>query len=792
MNRALPTLATILLIILIGSAYCGTFNSPPILDDYHTFIDQRNVYIKEWSLPSFVRLSETVFGWARWLPMVSFAVDHWVGKGDVFYFHLTNTLIHCLCLLTVIFLVYNLLEADPKKEISVDGLSSSMFAVFVAGLWALNPVQTNAVTYLVQRMASLQAFFFTGSVACYLWGRRVHLRNRSFRHALLCYTGCVCAAAGALLCKENSAILPVMILVTEVWFFSPGLPTSIWMVLRRSRKAVWGLLLILILACALLSFEVVRWLAAGYTTRHFGMLERLLTETRIIVWYMTLLLWPSPSRMAIEHDIVVSTSLINPPSTLFSIIFLMVLGWVALRYRRKFPLMSYGVTWFGLNLLIESSIVPLELIFEHRLYLPSVGLILTFACALVGALRFLLTKQTLRDFRIITCSVLALLISVLTLLTFSRNEAWRDIITIYQDAVLKAPNNPRAHANLAVAYGMAGHYEQSMNEAELAIAVGREHHENWVVAANAILGSLNGLGRCAEAVERGEQLLQSRPSRFKGDFLPSLYLNLAEANLSCGQLEGAYAATLKSLEWTQQKRRGPADLRLIERMFLMILKESAKMQVDLNQDNAFDPGESSIKVWIARELLARGEREEARRLFTLASRENPDDAEAVRFLEGINREDALNHAQAVKENTKQQYSSLPFSRFNAFMALAYRARTPDMPVFLRNAGEKLLNYALEIHPGAADAHLLKAYYLHDRKEIEPAIAATERALALDPNYAKAWLALGFFQMELNQFQTAVTAFRKGLELYPGCPQRQSVLAAITAIEQNPALSTAQN
>ncbi len=92
----------------------------------------------------------------------------------------------------------------------------------------------------------------------------------------------------------------------------------------------------------------------------------------------------------------------------------------------------------------------------------------------------------------------------------------------------------------------------------------------------------------------------------------------------------------------------------------------------------------------------------------------------------------------------------------------------------------------------ADAHLLKAYYLHDRKEIEPAIAAIQRALALDPDYAKAWLALGYFRMELNEFPAALSAFRKGLELYPGCPQRQSVLAVITAIEQNPALSTAQN
>jgi protein O-mannosyl-transferase len=312
------------------------------------------------------------------------------------------------------------------------------------------------------------------------------------------------------------------------------------------------------------------------------------------------------------------------------------------------------------------------------------------------------------------------------------------------------------------------------------------------VAANAILVSLDALGMCAEAVERGELLLQQRPSRFDGGFLLNFYLNLAEANLKCGQVERAYASTMRSLEWTQRNRRDPVNLKRIERMLALILRESAKMQVTLNQDNAFDPGESAIKTWIARQFLERGEREEARKLLTLASKENPDDSEAVRLLTGINREDALNYAQIIKENAKQEYQSSPFSRFNASMALAYLVRTPDAPAPLRNLGEKLLDYALEIQPGVADAHLLKAYYLHGRKEIEPAIMATQRALALDPGYAKAWLALGYFRMELNDFPAALSVFRKGLELYPGCPQRQSVLAVINAIEQNQALAIAQN
>lgn len=126
------------------------------------------------------------------------------------------------------------------------------------------------------------------------------------------------------------------------------------------------------------------------------------------------------------------------------------------------------------------------------------------------------------------------------------------------------------------------------------------------------------------------------------------------------------------------------------------------------------------------------------------------------------------------------------------MAMAYLLRVPSYPQLLRNLGEGFLDYALELQPGAPDAHLLKAWYLYDRKEIQQAVVSAERALAVDSNYAKAWLGSGYFLMELNQFPEAVASFQRGLELYPGCPQRQSVRQLIANIEQISFLSTAQN
>jgi len=784
-------LFTVLVALLVWCAYSNTFSSPPVLDDFHTFIFQENVHLKDLSLSSLIAPSKTVFGVQRWLPMLSFSLDLRFGEGEVFYLHLTNLLIHILASLAVLFLVYNLFQVQRETGRAFT-LPPMFYAISVAGLWALNPVQTNAVTYLVQRMAAMQALFFVSSAAFYTLGRRKHLDQGHAKQAFPCYLACFLASLGAFLSKENSATLPIMLLVTEVWFFTPNLHRSLW---KRLKAAPWFIWVLILIGATGVSFYAVRLfqdLAAGYGIRHFTLLERLLTQSRIVIWYLSLFLWPTLSRLSLEHDVVLSVSLLDPPSTLPAIMLLMILGWLTLRFRRRFPLITYGSVWYFLNLVIESSIVPLELIFEHRLYLPSVGISLVVVCLLVEGLSYLLARRSARDLAIITTCVFALFFSGLTLLTFYRNEAWQSSVTLYEDGVKKAPNHPRAHANLAVAYGRAGLYEKSIRQAETAIALGREHHEQYFVAANTILVSLTGLKRFEEVVERGEYLFQNRPKKFDAGSLTNFQLNLAQAHLKLGNLPDAYRVAMLALQSVRLTGGSPYQLRQVEGMLVAILRAAGERQVDLDGDGINDPGDSSAELWIAKRLLEKGERGEAAYLLTIAIGTNPGEREAVRLLDDIKREDGLNYTQLKKENFRQEYQSSPFSRFNASMALAYLARTPGWSGYFRNVGEKLLDYALEIQPGVADAHLLKAYYVHDRKEIEPAIAATERALALDPDYSRAWLALGSFRMELNDLPGAVTALKRGLELYPGCPQRQSVLAAITAIEQNPALTTAQN
>jgi tetratricopeptide (TPR) repeat protein len=126
------------------------------------------------------------------------------------------------------------------------------------------------------------------------------------------------------------------------------------------------------------------------------------------------------------------------------------------------------------------------------------------------------------------------------------------------------------------------------------------------------------------------------------------------------------------------------------------------------------------------------------------------------------------------------------------MVIAHVLKRDSQPASFRSLGERFLDYALKVQSEAADAHLLKAWYLHDRRETEQAIDSTRRALAVDPNYAKAWAGLGFFHLESNRFAEAKSAFNRALDLYPGCPQRQTIVEIISGIEQNLPLTTAQN
>jgi tetratricopeptide (TPR) repeat protein len=168
-------------------------------------------------------------------------------------------------------------------------------------------------------------------------------------------------------------------------------------------------------------------------------MQRLLTEPRIIFFYISQLFFPHPSRLSLEHDVVLSTSIFTPFTTILSISGIILCLLLAYYFRKKEPIVSFSIFWFFGNHLIESTFIPLELIFEHRNYLPSMLVPLIFVVPAVQSTKFTYLK---------TCLLIAVIVFS-CFWTFERNKVWQYRLAMEADNVQKAPLSARAHTNYA-------------------------------------------------------------------------------------------------------------------------------------------------------------------------------------------------------------------------------------------------------------------------------------------------------------------------------------------------------
>jgi tetratricopeptide (TPR) repeat protein len=172
------------------------------------------------------------------------------------------------------------------------------------------------------------------------------------------------------------------------------------------------------------------------------------TSPHILKTEVSQIVWPVPDRFSIAHDVVISTSLVKPWTTLPSMILVFALIGFALAQVKKRPILSFSILFFFLNHIIESSIIGLEIIFEHRNYLPSLFLFLPPAVWFVERLNHNREKNR-RKYGLLLFLIIAL-IACLSVSTHIRNRAWKDDLTLWQDALEKAPNNARALNIIAI------------------------------------------------------------------------------------------------------------------------------------------------------------------------------------------------------------------------------------------------------------------------------------------------------------------------------------------------------
>lgn len=452
------TITLMLLLILYGSSFRVPFH----YDDFFNIADNPNIHMHEFSLDS---LKKVVHGKklnltydTRPLSYLTFALNYYFSQTDVFGYHVVNFLIHYTSSILLFLLLHLTLSiSGPIRDYHKHAYSISLLSTIV---WASHPIQVTAVTYIVQRMTSMAAMFYIMSMLFFaLYRLAAEKRQKMIRLSLCILTGIL-----AMLSKENSVMLPVSILLYEIFIIQGTGPG------KRNRVIISLLVImagIVVFACILTTPSA---LFSGYQTRYFTMPERVLTEPRVLLFYISLLVYPVSSRFTLLHDIEVSQNLLTPWTTLPSIALVLSIITAGLYLSRKHPVIGFGILFFFLNHLIEGTVIPLELIYEHRNYLPSLFFFPIFIIMIFRLLSRIPGAGTI--------PVLCFLSGIIFLVsqshtTYMRNNLFLSGVRLWNDNIEKAPALSTPYLNLGRSLWEIGLTEKSMEALNKAEALNR-------------------------------------------------------------------------------------------------------------------------------------------------------------------------------------------------------------------------------------------------------------------------------------------------------------------------------
>ncbi|MCW5979459.1 MAG: tetratricopeptide repeat protein [Bryobacteraceae bacterium] len=356
--------------------------------------------------------------------MFSYWLNYRTDGVNPLWYHIANVLLHLGAALMVFLIARKFLAWS-----GADGWRRDAIAVFAGGLFLLHPLQTEAVAYIASRSENLSVFLCYGALAVFLYRKTPSI---SFPRAL----AVLALFAGAVTTKEHTAVLPLLLLMTD-YYWNPGFS---FQAIRRN----WRLYAPMAAAGAagmLFVWNTLRTAdTAGFSLKGLSWYEYFYTQCRAIWIYVRMFFLPYGQ--SVDHDYPMAKSWLEP-GTLAGFLGLCALVAAALLLRKKYRLASYGILAFLLLLAPTSSFVPIrDALVERRFYLPSIGLLLVVADL---AARWRASRATV-------AAAMAAVLLACGVLTYRRNEVWSDSIALWKDAAAKSPGNWRAHFQLAYAY----------------------------------------------------------------------------------------------------------------------------------------------------------------------------------------------------------------------------------------------------------------------------------------------------------------------------------------------------
>jgi Flp pilus assembly protein TadD len=507
-----------LICIVTFFSYANVLNGEFQFDDRYTIIE--NDSIKNLDSPLRINWLERFLSGGRPVTDFTFSLNYRWGRLDVFGYHLVNILIHIGVVIVVYLFMRKTIrlteESHPiplpltchsrengnpeSKELDScfrrnDNLfigqntRIELLSLTVAAIFALHPIQTQAVSYISQRAEVLNALFYIGSIMLFIKSIET---NRALKRILL-YLGGLVLFILSFGSKPTAISLPVILLLYDYYFLKKS--SLIKRLIYSGPLIIGGMAIVVSVLTKIVGSPYI-----GYSIETITPYSYLLTQMRVFLTYIRLIILPMNQNLDYNYPVYHSFFDLE---VFLSFLFLLLLFGLAvyLFYRSRFTvinpptppfninpptppfnkggqggiisdsrLISFGILWFFIVLLPTSSVIPQrDVIMEHRLYLPSLGLILSLTIAGRMVLNTIFDKyQVSRRYGLSLIVVISIL-SVLAFSTNRRNAVWQDDLTLQKDVVLKSQGKPRAHYNLGTAFLKRGYYMEALSEFKKAI-----------------------------------------------------------------------------------------------------------------------------------------------------------------------------------------------------------------------------------------------------------------------------------------------------------------------------------
>lgn len=384
---------------------------------------------------------------SRPVAMLSFLLTAGLGGPGPLSYKLGNLLLHLLCGL----LAFRLLRRALSEDAAL-APQARLFAAAAVALWLLHPIQVSTVLYAVQRMAQLSALFALGATLAYLAARQRWAAGHTRSAWLLLFLVFPLLLAAGVLSKQNAAVAPLLCLVLELAYFRGPRPPAI--------KLFFGLFVALPAVAALASLAFAPdLLLGGYAEWDFSPIQRLLTQARVLCDYLGTLLAPRGEHMTLfRDDVAVSTGLFSPATTAAAIALLLLVSAAAIALRKRAPSLFAGWFFFLAAHSVESGLLPLEMYYEHRNYLPSIGL----ALAVMGLFALWPARAAAPRRRPLAVLGLVAICALLAWSAQARVATWHSKADIVANALVHHPDSLRARQTQAFIDLSANRYEQAV------------------------------------------------------------------------------------------------------------------------------------------------------------------------------------------------------------------------------------------------------------------------------------------------------------------------------------------